>query len=599
MTLTLCSAGNSSAGPFQNPLFEKIKSFDLGDKSETFNAFYILDPTHISSDPKPFSSLKNIVSQRLREASLSAFGLKKTPQGSLLLLQGEENHNYDLTINGVRLCNYYLRAHQFLDGSVYVFGKMPTQYDADYALENLNGHASDIWPTPDLAFQNAIEFLEEQELPSQEFLASGNPTLFSSERCYYLEDQQPVPAWEITFGVGNMSYRAVSGENMAFSVQKLIFGLDGSTKVYDKNPVDGKLVDIGIEVESDGTLENKYFKTNPLDTERAKEENGVFNYETSDPKFSESLVFAHANRHMKWFMDLGFKWKDPGPIDLILHGEEEGSDIQVFYNPPGATTTKRPLVRICDGDGVRLQNLTLDADVVSHELGHHIIFQTVIQVTENSEALLLHEGLADYFLYARTGDACLGESICPKDSKYCWVPEKCLRTAENKMLYNDSDYEEYAKKKLYHLQSQVLSGFLWDLRSNNLVPADHLNNITLYTTLNLLGKESGFRDLIVGLMQADKALSNGKYACTIQNAAVKRQFGSFLEGIDCQSLSSASSNQRKTKKTGPFDFLGCSVIPGVSTPGNRNLFNPITLVLLCLPCLVVPFFTRRNNAKTL
>ena len=95
-----------------------------------------------------------------------------------------------------------------------------------------------------------------------------------------------------------------------------------------------------------------------------------------------------------------------------------------------------PSIKIDDGDGLVLQNLITDGDVVSHELGHHIIFKTLTSTI--GESLVLQEGLADAFAFFRTSNACLGESICPKNSSACIM----LRTSISAQLsHQDSRVE--------------------------------------------------------------------------------------------------------------------------------------------------------------
>lgn len=85
-----------------------------------------------------------------------------------------------------------------------------------------------------------------------------------------------------------------------------------------------------------------------------------------------------------------------------------------------------------------LTNLPVDADVIGHEFGHHIIYQTITSVS--GESLILHEGLADYFTFAHTKDDSLGESICPAGSLACWTKGQCLRTANNDINFSSLEY---------------------------------------------------------------------------------------------------------------------------------------------------------------
>jgi hypothetical protein len=56
-----------------------------------------------------------------------------------------------------------------------------------------------------------------------------------------------------------------------------------------------------------------------------------------------------------------------------------------------------------------LRYIGKDSDVSMHEFGHHIVFRTINQI--KGQALGMHEGFADYFTYAITGNNLLAESV--------------------------------------------------------------------------------------------------------------------------------------------------------------------------------------------
>src|SRR5690606_34583582 len=108
--------------------------------------------------------------------------------------------------------------------------------------------------------------------------------------------------------------------------------------------------------------------------------------------------------------------------------------------------------------------LSTNSDVVAHEFGHHVEFESLQET--RGESLVMNEGLTDYFAMARSGDSCLGESICPYNSSInCEVNQKapkqsCLRSATAvKYVLNENT------KTDAHFKSQFISGMLWDLRT--------------------------------------------------------------------------------------------------------------------------------------
>ena len=77
------------------------------------------------------------------------------------------------------------------------------------------------------------------------------------------------------------------------------------------------------------------------------------------------------------------------------------------------------------GNGLR--NLGLDLDVVAHEMGHMVVFETLRDARPSTETLVVHEGLADALANQHAGDPCVAESVCPNGSGFCQVPRMCLR----------------------------------------------------------------------------------------------------------------------------------------------------------------------------
>lgn len=558
-SLGVLSSGNAWANEneIQDDFFSHFILKKISPHIEELNA--VINPSSTFD-----RSIDYIIKKKILSKVSSMIHFRQVKTNSYNHLANDKNVEYEFYFGSTPICEFYFNSHQFQNQNIYFFGKIPRNINtnSDYSA----------WPDESVFLQNLVQFLADEK---GIFLDQDSLYFTSKKRCLQLDSGDLAPAMEVVFSVGNRSFRSIIGEQKTFFVHSYNFEASGIAKVYEKNPMDGKIAEIPIEVDDSGNLTNDYFTTITNGVERAREDNFVFEYEPSDPRFSEALTFAHVNQHLQWFEHYGYKWQGAAPLELILHGSEEGSTVQVYYQPSAATTSGIPQIRICDGDGTRLQNLTLDADVVSHEFGHHIIFSKVTNAKEGSEALLLHEGLSDYFVFSRTGDNCLGESICPKDSKFCWLPEKCLRTADNSMLYKDADYIEYGNSKKYHLQSQMLSGFLWDLSAKYEIPTDHLNNLVIYTVLNLLGRESGFRDLLVGLMQADLALSAGKYACIIQEKTETRKLTEFVAGASCYPAVPEKSSKKKNELEKLFS---CGVIKKASETKNILMLLIITLI---------------------
>ena len=83
-------------------------------------------------------------------------------------------------------------------------------------------------------------------------------------------------------------------------------------------------------------------------------------------------------------------------IILDIHARPGGSKNNALYVPK-ETETDAAKIMIGNGDGNILKNLPQDREVISHELGHHIIYHHITQTS--GESLILHEGLADFFTF--------------------------------------------------------------------------------------------------------------------------------------------------------------------------------------------------------
>lgn len=164
--------------------------------------------------------------------------------------------------------------------------------------------------------------------------------------------------------------------------------------------------------------------------------------------------------------------------------------------------------------------------MIFHEFGHHVIFRSI--KTTSGESLVLHEGLADFLAYAKTGNNCLGESICPIDSPLnCAVKAQCLRTAENSFIYGGA-----TTPREPHLKSQFISGMLWDIHEDDGVPLFDLSKIVI-KSIEYLTYNSGYRHLIVALIHADTDLYNGRYCMNIYKHASQRGLSGLISDFGC------------------------------------------------------------------
>ena len=351
------------------------------------------------------------------------------------------------------------------------------------------------------------------------------------EACWFESDDALHPAWMFEGLAAGKPTRWFASGDTIFRQNELTFFMDGTATIYDSHP-GSPFVEVPLrDLDGSGFLSNPRFITDlPSDIPRAHSPDFRFEYSTSDIRFNELSVFANAER-MATFLEreeFGYNMNCL-PIHLRMpdrtkshEGEWEPVNNAAYIPPNFNSEGSFALIRIGEGDGVGLKSLMLDADVIYHEIGHHVVFRTLKSTAYNSR--MIHEAMADYFLFAKTGNACVGEGICPAGTDNCWT-SRCLRTGENDMRLTDDDLPSG-----YHQRSQILSGMLWDLRRE--LGAGVMDRLAFAAVDNFLW-ESDFADFIFAFMLADQKLNDGVHACRIFDAAISRGLKKKLRHLDC------------------------------------------------------------------
>ncbi len=385
-----------------------------------------------------------------------------------------------------------------------------------------------------------------EEKASKFFLSSG-------KACYFYKENKLTPAYLFKIQVDKKPYEIFVSQEKILKTKELFLSLEkevtGEIQTYAENSLLSDLEIFPFYFKGTGFLENNRFETYldtgaPADLTRASSKEHKFIYSPDDPFFAEASVFAHAENIYNFFLNLGFKdWRTkPFLIKIYsLFGAKKSSN-NAMYVPYDEEFNNRPVISIGKGDGLVLKNLLLDSDVISHELSHHVIFSTLTSTV--GESLAIHEGLADYFSFAYSGDACLGETICPDTSLACVVHKKCLRTGSNSLIFDDENLMGLD----WHKEGQIISGVLWDLRldmGEKLVDKLVLNSIGYFI------HDTGYYGLILSLMRADEFLYKGKHQCQIFDSFLKRGFGSYLEDVSCDDI----SKWKEPEGTSSQDYL--------------------------------------------
>ena len=498
------------------------------------------------------------------------------------------------SLDKVSLCRYYANFHVFADGSRYLVGELP----ADASLPD---PSQMLWDVPEASLAGVAA-----ELASR-FDTGSQVDIESSERCLYRAFDSWWPAYELMLlDEHRHPYQAFAGSDQVFFLQSMALDVQGQVQGYTRNVTDGTLATDTVELNGTGFLDSAHFTTAPASVARAQAADFIFTAGPGESGFAEQNVFFHANRMLQWFIGLGFSFTGE-PIRIELHQEINSSVNNALYLPPTQQTTY-PRILVGDGDGQILANLALDGDVVSHELGHHIVFnylKSTAQVESQTEdppdmnhSLALHEGLADFFTFARTGDACLGESICPgsAENSVCYVPAQCLRTASHSVTYRSAEY--WAFDRFAHLKGQVISGFLWAMRIGGTMTAAQLDQL-VFKSLEFFPVQAVYQDFIAALLAADKDLYAEQFHCYIQQSAKGWGFTTEVERIGQEKCggpgpaapvvtTTAASTGDDDGDSGKSGF--CAVAAGASAQASGLLY------LLALLWPAVQLFRRRRDS---
>ncbi len=513
---------------------------------------------------------------------------------------GTSSVDYGFYVGGVPLCGFQVRAHQLPDRSLFVLGNVP-----DVGLNEPLPERD--WPDYDLAAATAVQETREQT-------GAVNAGVTSHSRCLYVANNQLLPVWQLEVLADGLPYRVLGDAYEVITLSPgFLDAVSGTGKAYPFNRLDPATVQVAFkDLVGDGTLSSELLKTIvPSGYAKATQAEHTYNYAPTDKRFDEVQAYATAQGHLDYFTKLGFSWYGPKPLEIRLHTAPANRPNNALFVPGSESSGTKPSITIDDGDGQVLQNLSTDGDVLSHEFGHHVIFRTLHETT--GESLVLHEGLADFFAFSRTGNTCLGESICPKGSPACVVDGQCLRTADNTLVYNDATWKQWAggsRNRLGHLHGQLISGMLWDLRRGDAtIPGDELAQ-TVMQAISYFKGNSGFRDLILSLLAADKALNSFRNEAAIRKVATDRGLGEFfadipvgsspvIEGSSLISDPAPDTAKRSKGKTNPFK---CSTImqagSGASTWLPLLLLLPLLLTLRPTRTPVpVPVRARRPGGK--
>ncbi|MBM4252523.1 MAG: hypothetical protein FJ146_11170 [Deltaproteobacteria bacterium] len=390
-------------------------------------------------------------------------------------------------------------------------------------------------PMPNLD-QNRLRVQIMSGLKANAVNGAGELTLGQVEQCWYSVGNKLNPAAEVNFSVGGIPYQAlVQGDSVLELGAQM---LHASAKIFTyrqnaRQPIEEIVVE---GMQPSGFLCNDYLIADTDGVQKAYSNQGVFQFPKTDDRFFESTLFVHANDMMQWFLgyDKSAHWSQTQVELRRTFDATQRASGPVYMNPSSNSGAGGPVILVPDvlqiaGGPPILENLTTDFDVIAHELSHHIVtrYLPIPKATER-DLIAVHEGLADFFVFAKTGDACLGETICTDSGgTQCTVENTCLRSGEIKYVNDESKSKEPA-----HRKSQALSGMLWDLTRSTSLGRSGMVKLVM-ATLKYLDRGTNFDDVYSELINVDRKLNKGNNVCAIHAAAVDHGIGVGLNSTEC------------------------------------------------------------------
>jgi hypothetical protein len=531
----------------------------------------------LNSPRNPSMTLGSQLNFQLRDEGLHPFIEIRSHERELGLAQGsgESARSIDFWLGGRRIHGFGIKAVPLPSAqqNFSLAGNIPVldEAAAEAALQRLGD-----WPDRDTALAVAQENLQPGSGKED---SEGNLVVSAAEPVFFPLGENLVPAWRFVLTAGGLPYEAISDDREILRFAPRFFdAIQASANVFETNKSLATKKDVYFEI-SDGksNLENTHFKTSMKypGQSRGSISGSKFDFADTTPQFREANLFAHANEHLDFLMAQGYRWTSASPITLRV-GEcvdtscnctagqacsAKSNGYYLFVDDE----TNTPSINIGEGDGVLLKDLHFDTSVVSHEFGHHVVFSAITSYSSGSEALQLHEGLADFFVMMRLGTPCMGSGICTSSSRSMCYTSQCLRTAENELTLNSPAFLAGGD----HQKGQLISGFLWDIKQSGVSYSD-LTKIVL-GAIDLLPPAATFGDFVSAIKTTDQTLFAAAHMDTIEQKILARNLDESAVSV----VPATSDSGKKRKSSG--NFFGCTVManPQVFPPQGDSAEGPM------------------------
>lgn len=305
-----------------------------------------------------------------------------------------------------------------------------------------------------------------------------------------------------------------------------------------------------------GFLEGKYlrvvsckdFEINDVNCKlRHHSLTNIFNPDFQSASYEEVNAYYAISKAMSWHksvMDDDMpEYENFGlshPIDVFVRVKRRlpGNSftyMSAAYVASGLAADGKPIILVGTGwdttkpkpenEVLNYKNLGKDADVYAHEFAHQIVYRSLKIFTGQIGGL--HEGFADFFTYAMTGNNKLGESVGENGP---------VRTGEFGSL-NTSILEVYDSNDP-HESGQFWSACLWEIRNKM---GTWKNGINLFDkiawdSIDYLPEETNFYQAVAALVQSAKdfSTSNSQDFNTLKSQILTtfQSRGFFANGAD-------------------------------------------------------------------
>lgn len=507
----------------------------------------------------------------LRDHGLNPqIGLKHTYQGSF---QTEQEYigNMSFHVGSVEFCHDRIRLVQDSNGTTTITGSMPQ-------LAHVQMTSDEDWPR----MQETISrLIENPSIPK--FVQSD---IRSIKKCYLVNQGQLIPTWKLVVQIASFNQTFIASEQSLFVHYTNGYDLSPARiETYDRSPASASTIWQQTDMADNGLLSNDSFvSSNRPSQDRYQSASGDFPLHSDENYRAEASMYANANAHLDFMKSIGAVWTPSKPIVLVPNFKFRLNVQNAKYEP--AQENDPASIYVSAGATGDLENLTVDADVVSHEIGHHIVYQSVQAWW--GESVEIHEALSDFLNIIRTQDPCIGTSVCANsNATSCRIfKNACLRSANNNFAYNDDFYRTYPTKP--HLRSLMLSGFLWDLWSHESASKDYITSI-IVDALKYLPWSAMHGDLIAAIIESDAAKGGHMKSIILQTAIARGLDPSSLSLTNSSNTSPSSYQEERTKKGEIERALGCASL-GIQSEGNSTERKKALWALIALLPLMVLLF---------